>query len=207
LIGGQHDDTQNANPTESLWADRPRRTNECAPSTDSSAAPTTSEANQMTEVDRTDVKTAEEASGDVHYNIILWKLHRRLYNRISLSFGLVELGLGAAAIQSVLGPQSSLTGWIGLTLGAITILNNTWNPARKSADAHLALKRYAALRAECPALAREAIESRMALLVPEDPDEIESLKSVAYNKLVESQSRFSYRRRLSIGEWALKAVT
>lgn len=145
--------------------------------------------------DRNDPKTKEEAAQDVSYNVFLWSMHKRLYNRAVLVITVIELGLGSAAIYSAFDLKNASaigTGAIGIVLAFITIVNHAWGPTKKSVESDLALRRYTALRAQCHTLEVEELYSRMVAVGADDPDVIEALRPVAYNCLAESLSKPSF---------------
>lgn len=112
-------------------------------------------------------------------------LHHRLYRRIRAVLQFATLIGAAGAVKSVIAEKPETAAYSGIVLAVVAVIDQVLDPAGRAATYNEDYKRYTRLLRVARNLAAEAIQAEIDLLQEDDEPEIEALRPVAYNDVIE----------------------
>lgn len=153
------------------------------------------------------MKTAEELWGDTRYAIRLCARTARLYRRIQTAGIFLAIVGGSATISSAVG---NLPAWIAITGSCLLAIAGAAliaiRPADKAAQNEADVRRYQAVLEKSRGASVEAFAAALEEAHQGDAPEIEPLRNVAYNDMVQELGMPDHQIPLSATERLLRAI-
>ncbi|MCA9002809.1 MAG: hypothetical protein KDB61_12855 [Planctomycetes bacterium] len=136
----------------------------------------------MTDQDRTDPRTVQEALLDVDYAVVLWGLHMRFWRRARALVTVFLVAGSSFAVVSWAQQDPKMASIAALLLVLFSAFNFAVSPADRQAEARERHRTYAELRSQLPVDATlEQVDAALRKAAITDPPAIESLRYIAYN--------------------------
>lgn len=122
---------------------------------------------------------------ELQYAQRLCTLHYRLYRRVRGVLQCATLLGAAGAVKSVVAADPKVAVFSGVALAIVAAIDQVLDPAARAATYNEDYKRYTRLFRVARSMEPHAIQAEIELLHEDDEPEIEALRQVAYNDVVE----------------------
>lgn len=126
---------------------------------------------------------------DLHYGQRSCLLASRFYGRIAWIFSIITIFCGSAAFAGWYAGDPNLSLYPSLLLSLIAAINLTWKPSEKRLFCELERQKWNTLIKEASGLSADQVDERINTLRSVDSPEIEYLRDVAFNDVLQEQGQ------------------
>jgi hypothetical protein len=133
-------------------------------------------------------RTVDDALFDIRYAREYGELLHRFYLRVAGTFTFLEIIAGTTAFGAWLAQYPSFAAGSGLAITALAILNHVISPSEKAWKAEAMTTRYTELDKKAKTLSLDDLENELKTLQNESKLEVQSLRYVAYKRVVEQEN-------------------
>jgi len=136
----------------------------------------------------------------IRYAMRFGRRQARLLDRVARCMKLLTFAAGTTAFASVIGDSAWLTQWSGLAVAVLAIIDGLWNPSALAARSREMEAKFAILNGEASSLPTETLQKRMDHLYESELPEIESLRPIVYNDVIDELGS-AQSERFTLTRW------
>jgi hypothetical protein len=153
------------------------------------------------------MKSKEQLKAEIRYAIRLCQRTARVYRRIQTTGTFLAIIGGSATLSTL---SNTLPHWVALTGGALLALAGAAliaiRPADKAAQNESDVKRYQILMTKATSLTAEQLEIAIEEAHQSDVPEVESIRNIAYNDVMQEINRMDCAIQLNFWQRLLASL-